>query len=97
MPEFLTELDAQSVGAIVAAAVLLLIFIKIFKKPLGCLVRLLINTLGGFIALFVLNNAAILFHIPIGIGINWVNAIIIGIFGLPGLGFLLIWHLILRA
>jgi len=97
MPEFLAELNAQSIGTIVLAAVLVLIGITIFKKPLGCLLRLFVNTLGGFIALFVINNVAIWFNIPIGIGINWVNAIIIGIFGLPGLGFLLIWQLLLQV
>ena len=93
MMEFL---NAHSIGSIVLAVVLILIGIAIFKKPLGCLLRLFVNTLGGFLALFVLNQVAIFFNIPIGIGINWVNAIIIGIFGLPGLGFLLIWQVLLQ-
>jgi len=72
---------------------MVLLCINIFKKPMGCLLRLFINTLGGFIALFVINYIGA--FVGISIGINWINAIIIGIFGLPGVGFLLIWHLIL--
>jgi len=92
MLEFST---AQSIGVLVIAAVMVLLCINIFKKPLGCLVRLLINTLGGFIALFVINYIGA--FVGISIGINWVNAIIIGIFGLPGVGFVLIWQLILTV
>ena len=90
MPEFL---NAESIGTLVIALVLILLCVGIFKKPMGCLLRLFVNTLGGFIALFVINYIG--GFVGISIGINWINAIIIAVFGLPGVGFLLIWQLIL--
>ena len=90
MLEFLT---AQSIGTLVIATALVLLCVAIFKKPVGCLLRLFVNTLGGFIALFVLNFLGA--FIGISLGVNWTNAVIVGIFGLPGVGFLLIFQLLL--
>ena len=90
MLEFLT---AQSISTLVLAGVLVLLGIIIIKKPFGCLIRLVANTIGGFIALFVINYLGA--FVGISIGINWMNAIIVGIFGLPGVGFLLIFPLLM--
>lgn len=83
----------EIVGISIVLLILLVIFIKIFKTPLKLLLKLLFNTIGGFIALMALNFFGS--FIGISIGLNWVNAIIVGIFGLPGIGLLLILQLIL--
>ena len=80
--------DLQTIGILVIAAVVTLLSITIFRKPIGLLFRLLVNTIGGFLVLFVLNFLGQ--FIGISLGITWFNAIVVGIFGLPGVGFLLI-------
>ncbi|MCL2588168.1 MAG: pro-sigmaK processing inhibitor BofA family protein [Oscillospiraceae bacterium] len=92
MLEFAT---LQTIGTGVVAIVVILIAIAIFVKPLGCLLRLFFNTIGGFIVLFILNFFG--GFIGISLGLNWFNAVIVGIFGLPGVGFLLILQFILLA
>ena len=93
MPEFL---NAQTIGTIVIAAIVILLSITIFLKPIRLLFRLLINTIGGFLILFLLNNALGQF-IGVSLGFNWFNAVVVGIFGLPGVGLLLIlqWLLVI--
>jgi len=88
-------LNIQSISTVVIAGVLLLLSITIFRKPIGLLFRLLVNAIGGFLMLFLLNFLGQFFGISLGL--NWFNAIIVGIFGLPGVGFLLIlqWLLLI--
>jgi len=90
----LTYLDAQTLGTLAVAAVLILLCVMIFRKPLGCLLRLFANTIGGFLALFILNFFG--GFIGVSLGINLFNAVVVGIFGLPGVGFLLILQWLLR-
>jgi len=89
----LAFLSAQSIGTLVIVAVLIFICVIIIKKPIGCLLRLVANTVCGFLALFVINFLG--GYIGISIGVNWINAVVIGIFGLPGVALLLIlpWFL----
>ena len=86
---------ANPIATLVVAGVLVVLCIVIFLKPLGCLLRLLLNTVGGFIVLFILNFLG--GFIGISLGLNWVNAVVVGILGLPGVGLLLIlqWLLII--
>ena len=85
----------QQVGLAIAVVALLFLFVKLFKAPLRLLFKLLINTIGGFITLAIINWLGS--YIGITIGVNWVNALIVGIFGLPGIGLLLIlkWLLVI--
>jgi len=85
----------QQVGLAIAVVALIFIFIKLFRAPLRLLFKLLINTIGGFITLIIVNWLGA--FIGITIGINWINALIVGIFGFPGIGLLLIlkWLLII--
>lgn len=85
----------QQVGLAIAFVALIFLFIKLFKAPFRLLIKLLLNTIGGFVTLIIVNWLGS--FIGISIGINWVNALIVGIFGLPGLGFLLIlkWLLVI--
>ncbi|MBQ9045620.1 MAG: pro-sigmaK processing inhibitor BofA family protein [Oscillospiraceae bacterium] len=59
------------------------LLIKLFKKPIKLLFKLACNTGIGYISLFLLNRIGA----PIGLslGFNWVNALVVGVFGYPGL------------
>jgi len=85
----------QQVGLAIAVVALIFLFIKLFRAPLRLLFKLLINTIGGFITLVIVNWLGS--FIGITIGINWINALIVGIFGFPGVGLLLIlkWLLVI--
>ena len=85
----------QSIGIVTISALAVLLAITLFRRPIGFLIRLLFNTLGGFVALFLLNFFGQ--FIGVTLGLNWFNAVIVGIFGLPGVGLLLImqWLLII--
>ena len=85
MPAFL---QAQALSTIIIAAILIFLCIAILRKPIGCLLRLCINTIGGFFVLLLLNFLG--GFIGVSLGLSWFNAIVVGIFGLPGVGFLLI-------
>ena len=67
----------------VAGAVL-----RLFKTPLKLAVQVLFNTLLGFAALALLNLTQAL--TGISLGVNLLNALVIGILGVPGLGLLLL-------
>ena len=76
----------------VAAALLLLFFagaaLRLFKTPLRQLIPVLGNTVLGFAALALLNLTEPL--TGIALGVNLLNALVIGILGVPGLGLLLL-------
>lgn len=67
--------------ALVAAA-------KLMKAPLRTLLRVLCNTLLGFGALFLLNLTTPV--TGLSLGFNVLNALVIGILGLPGFLLLLL-------
>lgn len=77
-----------SLGIVVGGLLLLWLVIQLFKKPIKLLLKLACNTLIGYIALLLVNKFGAL--IGISLGINWVNALIIGVFGYPGLILLLL-------
>jgi len=87
--------NLQIIGIAIAIGLLILLSVAIFTKPFRLLFRFVLNTIGGLIALIVLNFLG--GFIGVSLGINWLNAIIVGIFGLPGVGFLLIlqWLLLI--
>ena len=75
------------------AIALLLLFVagavlRLFKTPLKLAVQVLGNTLLGFGALFLLNLTTAV--TGISLGLNVLNALVIGILGVPGLGLLLL-------
>ena len=76
-----------------AALGILILFVagatlRLFKAPLKLAVQVLINTLLGFGALALLNLVQPL--TGISLGVNLLNALVIGILGVPGLGLLLL-------
>jgi inhibitor of the pro-sigma K processing machinery len=75
--------------ALAACGILLLaLLFKILKTPLKWAFKLLLNTLTGFVALLILNFFGS--WVGISLGVNWINAIIVGVLGLPGVVLLLL-------
>ena len=74
--------------AIAGGIFLLWLVIKIFTKPMKLIFKLVLNTGIGFLALYLVN----LFGGGLGIslGMNWVNALTVGVLGFPGLVLLLL-------
>lgn len=77
-----------SIGLIGAAAVMLFFVIRLFATPLRWAVKLLLNAVSGFIALFALNYLGGFWGIELGV--NWLNAIVVGVLGLPGVVLLIL-------
>jgi inhibitor of the pro-sigma K processing machinery len=75
------------IGIVVVVLVLVLL-VKLFRGPLKWIWKLLLNTLGGFVALFILNLFGGL--IGLTLELNWINAAVAGILGLPGIIILLL-------
>ncbi len=77
-------------GILMAAAGIFILWlvIKLFLTPIKWIFKLLINTGIGFVCLWVLNYFGAFFGISLGL--NWVNALVVGVFGFPGLVLLLL-------
>ena len=73
---------------IVGGLFFLWLLIKLIKTPIKLLLKLACNTLIGYIALFLVNKFGAI--IGVSLGLNWINAMIIGVFGYPGLILLLL-------
>ncbi len=81
----LTGLDPKI--AAIAIIVLAGVAIYLFSKPIRFILKLLINTLAGFAVLWVLNEFGP--SLGLSLAMTWPNAIVTGIFGLPGVAVLL--------
>lgn len=73
---------------VVVGILLLTLVFKILKTPLRWALKLLFNTLIGFAALIVLNFFGD--YVGISLGVNWVNAVVTGVLGVPGVILLLL-------
>ncbi len=84
-------------GAVAAVLSLLLIAatLRIFAKPLGLTLKLLLNTLLGFLALFLFR--ALEPVTGIHLGFNLFNASVLGVLGFPGFVLLLLLKWVLLA
>ena len=71
-----------------AAIVLLALVIKVFSTPLKLMSKVVLNTLLGLGGLALLNAAAPLTGLRLGL--NLFNALVVGILGVPGIGLLLL-------
>lgn len=72
----------------VFALVAILIAVKLFTTPIRWVLKFVLNTLLGFAALIIFNLLGE--FTGIYLGVNLLNALIIGILGLPGFGLLLL-------
>jgi len=75
-------------GIIIAAVGLLLLALAILKFPIKIIFKLIINTVIGFVALLLLNYAG--GFIGVSITVNWINALIVGVLGVPGVALILL-------
>lgn len=71
--------------SIVISSVLLplLALLLVLRRPLLSLLRLLLRSAGGLAVL------AVLSPLGLSVGVNWLNALVVGLLGIPGLGLLL--------
>ena len=74
----------QKIIAALLAGFFLIALLRVFSAPL----KLLVNTLLGFLALWAVNAAAGVTGIALGVNV-W-NALVIGVLGLPGFVLLLL-------
>ena len=84
---------SQKILAVLVGAFLLLALIRVFQAPLRLALKLLANTLLGFLALWAVNLTAGL--TGIALGLNLFNALVIGVLGLPGFVLLLLTQWVL--
>ena len=78
----------QKIVAGLLAGFFLIALLRVFSAPLKLAVKLLANTLLGFLALWVVNLTAGV--TGIALGVNLWNALAIGVLGLPGFVLLLL-------
>lgn len=83
----------QTVIAGLLAAFFLLALLRLFRTPLRIALKLLGNTLLGFLALWCANLTAGITGITLGF--NLLNALIIAVLGLPGFVLLLLTQWVL--
>ena len=83
----------QKLLAGLLAAFLFLALIRLFRTPLKVAFKLLANTLMGFLALWAVNLTA--GFTGVALGLNLLNALVIGILGLPGFVLLLLTQWVL--
>ena len=62
--------------------------VRLFKAPLKLALQVLGNTLLGFGALLLLNLTSAV--TGVALGVNLLNALVIGVLGVPGLGLLVL-------
>lgn len=84
---------SQKILAALLAAFFLLALLRVFKTPLRQAAKLLANTLLGFLALWAVNLTSA--YTGIALGLNVLNALVIGILGLPGFVLLLLTQWVL--
>ena len=67
---------------------------RLFKMPLKLALRVVLNSALGLGVLWLLNSTAPVTGLTLGV--NWFNALTVGVLGLPGLGLLLLvkWVLV---
>ena len=67
---------------------------RLFKTPLKLALRVVLNSALGLGVLWLLNSTAPVTGLTLGV--NWFNALTVGVLGLPGLGLLLLvkWVLV---
>ena len=85
--------DLSVVLMIAAAVLLLMLFIRIIRLPLKWMFKGLLHAAVGFVALFIFNFLGS--WINVELELNLFNALITGIFGVPGVIILLVIKYIL--
>ena len=72
----------------------LLAALALFHRPLGCLLRLAVRSSVGLAVLALFSSVG--HYIGVNLGVNLVNALVLGVLGVPGFGLLLMLQWALR-
>ena len=83
----------QKIIAALLAGFFIIALLRVFSAPLKLAVKLLANTLLGFLALWAVNLTSA--YTGIVLGLNLLNALVIGALGLPGFLLLLLTQWVL--
>ena len=75
------------------AMIVLFVFLKLISLPIKIIIKLMINALVGGIVLFLINLIGARFGLVLDI--NWLTALLVGFFGVPGVIIVLIMHFLL--
>ena len=78
----------QKIIAALLAGFFIIALLRVFSAPLKLAVKLAVNTLLGFFALWLVNLTAA--FTGAALGMNLWNALVIGVLGLPGFVLLLL-------
>ena len=78
----------ETIAIIVIAVITVFLILKLLTAPIRFAAKMLINALVGFVVLFLLNFVGGI--VGLSLGINWFNALVVGIFGAPGVVLLLL-------
>ena len=78
----------QKIIAGILAGFFIIALLRVFSTPFRLALKLLVNTLLGFLALWVVNLTSGI--TGIALGLNLWNALVIGVLGLPGFVLLLL-------
>ena len=78
----------QKIIAALLAGFFIIALLRVFSAPLKLAVKLAVNTLLGFFALWLVNLTAA--FTGVALGVNLWNALVIGVLGLPGFVLLLL-------
>ncbi len=80
--------EGSAVLVLAVAVVIIILLLRLFCKPIKWAFKLLLHAVCGFVMLFLLN----FFGSVIGISLEmtWLNAIVSGILGVPGVIILLV-------
>ena len=78
----------ETIAIIVIAVIAVFLILKLLTAPIRFAAKMLINALVGFVVLFLLNFVGGI--VGLSLGINWFTALVVGIFGAPGVVLLLL-------
>ena len=78
----------QEILLAAAAVLAVLLALRLFAAPLRLALKILVNTAAGFFALILVNLTASV--TGVAVGVNLINAAVIGVLGLPGFVLLLL-------
>lgn len=73
---------------VVIGVLLIWLIIKVFATPIKWAFKLLLNTVLGFLILFLFNFLGE--YIGITLSVGWVSALVAGVLGIPGIILLLL-------
>ena len=88
----IAEIIKENGVALILTFILVVLSVRILKKPIKLILKFLLNVFCGFIALIIIDYIGA--YIGVNIELNGVNAAVVGVLGVPGVAILLIIQLI---